>query len=238
MTPESHSIDWGSKTIEFSLHRADRKRVAIEVNPDLSVLVRAPASADLQPVLAVVRKKAKWILKQQRYFEQFLPRSPERTYVSGESHLYMGRHYRLKVHAVDDEPRVRLHGGYIHIYCADPADRASKHELVENWYRDHAAPVFSQRLAQCLDHRVFRKLSSPQVQIRKMKRRWGSCTRAGRVLLNLDLIRAPRRCIDYVVTHELCHLLVPEHTPEFFRLLRKVMPDWESRKTELEARLA
>jgi predicted metal-dependent hydrolase len=237
MNETSHSITWAGQSIHFHLRFVPRKRIAIEVNPDLSVLVRAPLHAEQERVLDSVRKKARWILRQQRFFRGYQPRTPERTYVSGEAHLYLGRTYRLKIHATDDDPRVSLQGGYLHVYCPDPTDVAQKRELLEGWYRGHAERVFPARLAECMDHRQFRELDQPSMQIRKLKRRWGSCTPGGRILLNLDLIRAPRRCIDYVIVHELCHLLVPDHSAEFQRLLLKVMPDWEERKAKLEASL-
>lgn len=238
MTPSVHSVEWGGRTIEFALVYAARKRVAIEVNPDQSVLVRAPVHAGIEPVLGIVRRKAKWVLRQQRFFETFRPRTPERQFVSGESHNYLGRKYRLKVHAADNEERVRLHGGYLHVYSSNPADAGLKRQLLEAWYRGHAERVFPARVAACMDHRLFRRLATPKLQIRKLQSRWGSFTPAGKILLNVDLIRAPRICIDYVITHELCHILVPDHSREFQRLLIKAMPDWEERKARLEATLA
>jgi len=234
VSEQLHTVDWGNHTIAFVVQRANRKRVAIEVNPDSSVLVRAPMSAELSPVLAVVKKKAPWILRQQRYFQQFIPRTPPRSYVSGESHLYLGRRYRLKVHAVDAEEEVKLSGGYLHVCCRNAGDATRKQVLLEAWYRKRANLVFEDSLLRCLDHRAFRSLPPPGITIRKMRKRWGSCTAAGRVVLNLDLIRAPRACIDYVVTHELCHLLVPDHSRQFTSLLSRVMPDWQVRKERLE----
>ncbi|MBK8205334.1 MAG: M48 family metallopeptidase [Planctomycetes bacterium] len=237
MTPTRHTVEWGNKVIEFSLLRTDRKRVAIEVNPDLSVLVKVPTTAELEPVLGVVRKKARWILRQQRYFGQFAPRTPPRRFVSGETHLYAGRRYRLKVHTVDGAQFVKLAGGYLHVYCRYAGALDAKRQLLEDWYLQQAVRVMQQRLETCIDHRVFRDLALPPMSIRRLRKRWGSCTKSGRVLLNLDLIRAPRNCIDYVITHELCHLLVPEHSSAFFRLLDRVQPDWLERKTRLEALL-
>jgi predicted metal-dependent hydrolase len=80
----------------------------------------------------------------------------------------------------------------------------------------------------------FRNLASPNWSIRRMKRRWGSCTKGGTILLNVLLIQASPRCIDYVITHELCHLTHHNHNTAFFRLLDRVMPDWRERKSRLE----
>jgi predicted metal-dependent hydrolase len=231
-------IRYGGRNIPFVLTMNSRKRVRIEVLPSGNVQVLAPNGTAVDTVRQIVQGKARWIARQQRYFEQFEPRTTTREYVSGETHLYLGRRYRLKIHAVDEVQEVKLAGSYIHICCEDAQDKDLKRKLLEEWYRGHAERVFLQRLAACLDHKVFGQLTRPPMSIRRMRKRWGSCTGAGRLLLNLDLIRAPRPCIDYVITHELCHLLVPDHSAKFSRLLHRVMPDWRARKDRLEQVLA
>ncbi len=238
MILQRHSIQWGGREIEFSLVRAKRKRVAIEVNPDQSVLVRAPTTAELEPVLGAVRSKAKWILRQKRHFEQFVPRMTERQMKSGETHLYLGRHYRLKVHATRHEARVKLWSGYIHLWCRPTANRAEKLRILRDWYATAAKKFALARLEACLQHRLLRTIIQPKLRVQELKRRWGSFTPRGALLLNPEVIRAPRRCVDYVLTHELCHAVVRDHSPAFFRLLGRVMPDWQQRKHYLERLLA
>ncbi len=185
----------------------------------------------------MVQGKARWIVRQQRYFKQFEPRGTKREYVSGESHLYLGKRYRLKVHAVDGAAYVRLSGPYLNLYCNDASDDSGRQALLCRWYRNHAERVFGEVLVQVLRHKAFKHIKPPPLSIRTMKRRWGSCSALGTVSLNVALIRAPRRCIEYVVSHELCHLLIPDHSEAFWRLLRRVMPDWRARKELLEVAL-
>lgn len=238
MNAQSHSVSWGSSVIGFALQRSERKRVAIEVSPDLSVVVRAPKAAGIEPVLAAVRKKARWILRQRKYFEQFLPRTPDRVFQSGETHLYLGRRYRLKVHKVAEAPLVKLSGGYIHLWCRNGASQEAKRLLLDSWYASAVARLSQATLSSCLQHRVFRNLHAPTISIRKLRKRWASITKQGRLTLNPDIVRAPRRCMEYVLTHELCHTIVPNHSAQFFKLLTRVMPDWRLRKQELESLLA
>jgi len=116
--------------------------------------------------------------------------------------------------------------------------------LLEGWYLDKAEGKFHESFDRCWLH--FEKRSGtachatakPRLQIRHMQRRWGSLSPNGRLTLNIDLIRAPRECIDYVILHELSHLPYTDHGPEFYRLLEKMMPDWEKRKHRLELTLA
>ena len=107
--------------------------------------------------------------------------------------------------------------------------------MLDAWYRAHAKALFPVRLAECLKICGRRDTAAePLLTIRRMTHRWGSCTPKGRLLLNLDLILAPVTCIDYVIMHELCHLKIRDHNRAFYRLLSRIMPDWESRKERLE----
>lgn len=230
----SQQISYAGRDIPFTLRLNQRKRVRIEVLPSGHVQVLAPAGTPQDAVLQIVQRKARWIARQQRYFRQFEPRTTTREYVSGETHLYLGRRYRLKIHAFDGVEHVKLAGGYFHVFCKEAGDREAKCLLLDAWYKRRAASVFADSLRRVLCARALRGVGNPELSIRRMRRRWGSCTSTGRILLNLYLIRAPRQCIDYVVAHELCHLLVPNHSGEFVRLLRRVVPDWEARKALLE----
>ena len=105
---------------------------------------------------------------------------------------------------------------------------------MQQWYRTHARDTFQRRMEFC--HGVARRygIERPQITLRRMTRRWGSSSGNGRILLNTELVKAPVHCIDYVIMHELCHQKYPNHSPSFFRLLARCLPDWESRKERLE----
>jgi predicted metal-dependent hydrolase len=90
-------IEYGSQAIEFAIVRRNRKTLEIAVEPDMSVVVTAPQDAPIEAIKAKVRRKAAWVRRQQRFFAQFLPRTPERFFIAGETHLYLGRQYRMKV---------------------------------------------------------------------------------------------------------------------------------------------
>jgi predicted metal-dependent hydrolase len=228
-------LTFDKKQIAFCIERRKRKTLAITVHPDLRLEVVAPEDRSDTQVLARVEKRTRWILRQWRYFEQFLPKHPGRQYVSGETHVYLGRQYRLKVHERKQED-VKLTGRFLHVWVGDRANCGRIHALVDEWYRGHASRVFQQRLLLCLDRCPSLKLSSiPRLTIRKMRHRWGSCTKSGNILLNLELVKTPIHCVDYVLVHELCHLQVHNHSPAYYRLLSRCMPDWERRKARLEA---
>lgn len=234
MTPSHHILQYGTRSIAYTLTYTDRKTLAIHVHPDTSVTVEAPLGADFVQIEQKMHKRAAWIIKQQRDFERYSFELPPREYVSGESHRYLGRQYRLKIlQSATSKEIVKMERGRLLIYTTDPGDLERKKTLLEGWYRRQAQRVFAERLDMWLPRFERYDIERPQIAIRRMKSRWGSCTAAGKITLNLKLIQAPKHCIDYVVVHELCHLVEHSHSPAFYQLLARIMPDWESRREQL-----
>lgn len=226
------TLAYGSEQIDFSLQISPRKRLSITVEPNGGVVVKAPTDATLESVLVHLRRKAGWIIRQRDRFASFGPAMPAKCYRSGETHRYLGRQYRLRISA--GEQSVKLIGRFFEITTRDKANSTQIKAQLDDWYRVHAETIFQHCFDRYLRSTHFRNLSQPKWSLRNMKRRWGSCTKAGTILLNPSLIAASPRSIEYVITHELCHLIHHNHSPEFFRLLDRVMPDWRERKRKLE----
>jgi len=238
MTREHDRIEYGSHVVDYTVARRVRRTLEIAVEPDMTVSVAAPMKASSEAIRAKVRKRAGWILAQKRFFEQFAPRSPEKRYLSGESHLYLGRQYRLKV-VKSEFPSTRLFHGRIFVQTRHPENRMETKRLLDQWYADKARAKFIERIETCLQHFPRPALVTPSsLTIRYMRKRWGSMSDGKRLLLNLRLIQAPIDAIDYVITHELCHVLQPSHSPAFFRMMGRMMHDWQKRKVRLEQFLA
>lgn len=233
-----HSIKYGEHAIEFDVVLRMRKTLEISVEPDASVIVAAPLNASLAEIEQKVHRRATWILRQIRYFAQFQPRTPERQFASGETHLYLGRHYRLKI-VQQAESSVHLMHGFIIVRTPYVERVDITRDRLESWYRERAKIKFSERvefnLARFSIPEDFRPKS---LNIRQSTRWWGSMSPASGLMLNRKLIEAPLDSIDYVITHELCHIAVPHHGPEFYDILSRVMPDWRRRKLRLEERMA
>jgi len=237
----TYSIHFGSKIILFRLEYSDRQSLGITVTPEMEVLVKAPADTSIEKIKEKVRKKAPWIIKQQSFFLSFQPKTPKRKYISGETHLYLGRQYRLKV--ISDRlnvvsETVKLKGQFLEVYTADP----TKAKLIVNsWYLEKANEKIKPLAQKLFDNFIAKnKLSllTFQFSFRNMPTRWGSCTPKGRIILNPELIKAPKGCIEYVIIHELCHLIHYDHTQKFLDLQTKEMKDWEKWKMKLEKLLA
>lgn len=238
MTMEKHRLQYGGQTINFALVRRKRATLEIAVEPNASVVVTAPFEAPIEVITKRVQKRSAWIRRQQRYFAQFSPRTPVRHYVAGETHLYLGRHYRLKV-VPNFESAVNLFRGFIVVRSDHPERTELTRDLLHSWYRDRAHVKFAERLESNLLRFADPEALRPnRMIVRKLRQRWGSMSPTGRLLLNLRLIEAPVDAIDYVITHELCHIAKPHHSPAFFRLLDRVLPDWQRRKERLERVMA
>jgi predicted metal-dependent hydrolase len=231
------TITYSTHQLKYRLRSSSRRTIGITVRPDGTIEVVAPKGADPKDVEARVRRRARWIVRQLSYFKQFRPRLKPRRYVGGETHLYLGRQYRLKIVRGDRE-EVKVKGGFLLVALSSRPNPHRVKELVRAWYQERAKARLLSRF-ETIAPRFARLgcLISPPT-IRKMSRRWGSYSKSGKVLLNPDLIRAPAACIDYVITHELAHIVYPNHGTKFFELIETIMPDWKQRKDRLERTLA
>lgn len=230
----TEAIQFGSKTIDFRLEYSDRKSLGITVTPEMEVLVKAPAGTSMEKVKEKIRKKASWIIKQQSFFLSFQPKTPQRKYISGESHLYLGRQYRLQIQTGEEES-VKLKGKFIEVTTSD---KSRAKELLDGWYLQLARTKFHAVAAPLIEKFKKYKVEPSSIVLRAMPTRWGSCTPKGKIILNPELIKAPKGCIEYVIIHELCHLVHHDHTQKFINLQTKEMKDWEKWKMILEKLLA
>lgn len=230
---KSH-IQFGAARIDFKLLFTDRKSLGITVTPDSLVIAKAPAGSTLDQVKIKLKRKAPWIIRQQNYFLSFQPKTPPRKYVSGETHLYLGRQYRLKVMDGNTEG-VKLRGKFIEVVTNN---RLRVKTLLHAWYLDHARNKFSLFACPLIERFKKYNVAPASIQLRSMPARWGSCTPKGKIILNPDLIRAPKACIEYVIIHELCHLVYREHSQRFTDLQTREMKNWEKWKGKLEKMLA
>lgn len=229
-----HAVAYGDTEITFKLNFKNRKTLALHVYPDRSVVVDAPENTTLEKIKQKVVKKAKWIKKQQRHFERYPPALPARKYTSGEAFRYLGKQYTLKIErSIINE--VKMLRGQLYVYATYTNPKHIKY-LVDTWYRDKVDRVFNERFSELLRH-VKKKIDiehDGKFSLRAMKTRWGSCSSNNHITLNPELIAAPKECIDYVIIHELCHVIEHNHSREFYKLLEKALPDWEKRKNKLE----
>lgn len=231
------SIQYGTQEIFFELKRSSRKTLAIEVHPDSSVHIIAPEKSSIKDIDQKVEKRASWIIKQQQYFEQFLPRTPERQYVSGETHYYLGKSYVLKVHS-GPMNQVKLKAGKLDVICKDEVKQEMVKKLLAKWYYQHAERKFNILALEAYSKFKEYDFDMPNIEIRRMSKRWGSCNTVDKITINPEIIKASSKCIQYVLIHEMTHLVVSNHNKKFYNTLTAVMPNWQKWKNKLEQKLA
>jgi predicted metal-dependent hydrolase len=230
--PARRSVQLGRTEIGYTLVFRRRKTLAISVDPDLSVTVVAPLRAEPGAVDLRVRAKGPWIVRQQLRFRDLHPLPTARAYRAGETHWYLGRQYRLKLLEGSGEG-VRLNRPYLAVTTRRRSDAPRVGRVLESWLRDRSSFIFERQLGRMLDAHPSLRTDRLVLRVRRMSRRWGSCTRGGVITLNTELVTCSVSCIDYVIAHELCHLKVLNHGPRFYRLLARVMPDWAERRRRL-----
>jgi len=228
-----HIIKFGSRQIQCRLHRADRKRLRVVVAPELIVDVFAPKTANDEQIHLALQKKAPWIAKTLDKMETYHPLPAPKRYVSGETLVYLGRQYRLKVVKESKQP-AKLRGRFLWVWVEKKTDAQSVKKSVDAWYRKRAHEILNRYIEKCYSIASRHGVLKPQVIIRVMRRRWGSCSNNGRITLNTNLAQVPVHCIEYVIMHELCHLKHNNHSRAFYSLLTRCQPDWRKRKKTLD----
>ena len=229
---ESSSVAWGATQLSYTIQRSARRKktVAVTVDPAGTVLLVAPEHLTTEELDRIVSRKAEWIERRLRHAHSRSPHRSPREFVSGESILYLGRHYRLRVNP-NASGAAKLRGGWLHVGALAGAQQATEvREAVTAWFRRHAALRLPERVAAW---RAKAGVTMPPVIVSGQQKRWGSCDRNGTIRLNWRIIQAPMRLVDYVVVHELVHLQHRGHDRDYWQAVGRVMPDYERRREDL-----
>ncbi|PHS58579.1 MAG: zinc metalloprotease [Sulfurimonas sp.] len=210
--------------------KKDIKNITLRVKPTCEVILTAPLLTTDEHIEYILKKRKDWISKKIEFYKaNYKPQIKE--YVSGESFKYLGKNYRLKIIQSDKEG-VKLQRGYIQIFIKNKSDLEKKKKLLNDWYLLKAENYLKKIIAK---YSSIVNVDIQNIRIRQMKTRWGSCNSAKSYInLNSDLIKKPSYCIEYVIFHELAHLIHPNHSREFYNYLSTYMPDWKKRKERLE----
>lgn len=228
-------VRYGHEELEYSVVENSRlvSRVRIHVGPDGSLEVESPPGAGPTEVQRAVQKRSRWISRHLEAARAGKEHALPRRYVSGECHFYLGRRHKLiVVESNCNASEVRLWRGRIEV-TLPVADPVAVRRRLRDWYRERADSYFARKLSE-LFVRFEGVASAPAFQLFAMKNQWGSCSPSGRLSLNPSLIKAPMHCIEYVLLHELCHLIEHNHSKRFYALLERHCPDWRARKSELD----
>ena len=231
MTGDQHNakLRIGDSAIPVRVRQTRRRTLGLYVFPDGRVEIRVPHGTSREQALAFAAERRAWL----RDTLQALPEAPAApAYEDGAVHPYLGEALTLRLYA-RGRRHCRIDDGVLHMGLPRPGDPASVEQALREWYRQRARGLFEERLAHWYPVLGLPMAQMPSLRIRAMRSRWGSCSSRGGVNLNLWLIRAPLACIDYVVVHELCHLLEFNHGPRFHAHMDRILPDWRARRRQL-----
>lgn len=225
--------------LQYTLERKNVKNLNLHVRKDGSVYVSANAVVPEEKIDEFLVSKGTFIRNAQRRFQEQEQCKPlPKQYVSGETFYIQGRALRLKVTQANKD-NVYSDGVYLFLEVKDSRDFTKKERLVKRFLDGQCKTVFGEIVEEL--YPVFQKygVAPPVLRIRNMDTRWGSCLPGkGVITLNKRLLEAPRNCIEYVVMHELCHFIHPNHSRHFYDFLTMLMPDWKERKRILDANMA
>ncbi len=229
------SIQFGNTKIDYGIIYSDRRKNAtLSVYPMKQVEISVPTNLEPEHIQKLVKKKANWIIKQILWFDEIVQIDSEKEHVDGETFLYLGRQYRLKIHRGNGKAESKLIGQYLEVNIPENTPKTKQKKLVKaaswHWYKKQA----NRKIKDALK-RYSKKLGveQPDFIIKNQYKRWGSCTKKNILNFNFRISMAPVSQIDYVVAHELCHVLHKDHSTKFWKLLKIIMPDYGIRKERL-----
>lgn len=202
------------------IRTARRKTARVQVHAGV-VSVIVPDTYPTTKIDLLVDRRTRWIKEKLLVQHQWLPLK-QKEYINGECFCYLGRHYRLMVETAEEES-VKLINGRLSVQTNDKQPDAIRIALIE-WYKDHAQKKLQAKVRR---YSKLMNVTSASLKIRDYKARWGSCSNKGHIQFNWKIIIAPNSAVDYVVVHELCHLVEHNHSANFWKLVKAVMPDYE-----------
>lgn len=223
------TLELGEITVDVVLK--DIKNVHLSVHPPTGrVRIAAPSRMDMETIRLYAISKLNWIKEQQRKLREQERETP-REYLERESHYVWGKRYLLTVNEHDAPPSVELKHNRLTLRVRPGTDEAKRHEIIEDWYREQVKAATADLIARWQE-KIGVEVAG--FYVRRMKTRWGSCNSPARTIrLNTDLGRKPPECLEYIVVHELIHILEPTHNERFKAYMNHFMPDWEHRRQVL-----
>ncbi len=251
------SVTLGERTLPYQWKASPRRRTAsISIHPDRGVVVHTPRRYSRERVEAFLQEKAAWVLKHFARLEEESRKRPRFAWEQGEGLPFQGGSYPLRFLLDGGRDQVRLEDGQFWVslpldhpasgvasaaaeapafgvasaVAQPPAFRERVRERMMRWYRQQAAETIIPRVAH---YKALLGVKPARIRIKQQKRRWGSCSAKGALNFNWQLILAPAGILDYVVVHELCHLIELNHSPRFWSQVGRVMPDYRERKNWL-----
>jgi predicted metal-dependent hydrolase len=233
--PEVLFLETASGKIPLHITRGTGRRLRLTVLSDGRVRMSVPRRADLDQVLIFAREKAVWIERAVDKVSRYARLHGAETAAETGLISVLGQIYPVRI-AAGRGRRAVFADGVLGVPVPDPADGVAVRRRIETWLKRRAEQIFGMVLERALQEHGVRGLTGPSSwTVRRMKRRWGSCGRDGKIVFNVRLVQTPPALVEYVVLHELAHLKHHHHGKTFYALLGRCLPDWKQRRKALHA---
>ncbi|MBF0103096.1 MAG: M48 family metallopeptidase [Desulfobacterales bacterium] len=222
-------INLGNITVDVELK--DIKNILLSVYPPSGkVRIAAPLRFDMETIRMYAISKLGWIRKQQEKIQSQIREAP-REYISRESHFFLGKRYLLKVIKTESKKHVEIKHNNIILHIHAVTTDEQKQIILQEWYREQLKKLIPKYISKWED---IMQVKVSEFGIKKMKTKWGTCNReANRIWINLELAKKPVECLEYIVVHEMVHLLERNHNNNFVTYMDKFLPQWRHLKEEL-----
>lgn len=233
---EKESVDINGEKIVFFVQRKNIKNINLKVNIDKKVTMSIPMKMEIEIAKDFIKKKAEWIKKQQKYYDSFAEEKENITFENGETVYLLGKQYKMKIMPANKN-EISIKDKYFEINIKERYIENKKYirKVYDQWLKEYSYEVLSGLVEKYQTLLKKYNIKIPKIEIRQMKSRWGSCLPSNnKVIFNLNLIKTPICCIEYVVLHELSHFKYQNHSKSFYNFVTIFMPDWNTRKKILD----
>ncbi len=217
--------------IKIDVFYKDIKNIHLSVHPPSGrVRISSPHRISLDTLRVFAISKLSWIKKQQQKLRS-QEREAQRDFITRESHYYLGKRYLLKVIEHHSPPKVVIKHDTIELYVKPDTDKEKRQSILNEWYRERLKeiiPAYIEKWEKSMNVKV------NEWAIKRMKTRWGTCNiKAQRIWINLELAKKPIHCLEYIIVHEMVHLLERKHNDKFKAYLNQFLPQWKQHRQEL-----
>ena len=221
------------ENIAIEVEQKDIKNIHLSVYPpEGRVRIAAPSQMDMDTIRVFAISKLQWI-KYQKEILLNQERENIKEFLNRESHYFFGKRYLLKLHEINAAPKVEIDHKHIHLFIRPNANLEKKRTIIDEWYRTELKKIIPKLITKW-EKKI--GVKSNEFRIKKMRTKWGTCnTESKRIWLNLELAKKPKECVEYIIVHELIHLLERSHNQRFIKIINQFMPKWRFYRDELNS---
>lgn len=220
------------KIINYSITYSKRKTLSLNVNKNLNVIVKAPTFVNQEFIHNFVLSKSSWISKKLEYFNNLKLEKERQKEINNNKVYWLGNFYDIKIYS-ENLDKVTLYNNFINVYTDTIDNELHVKHLIDNWHWTESTKIFKEISEKYFKNFAQYKLKNPIIVTASMKGKWGQCDSHGVIKLNKELTKSPIECVEYVIVHELCHLLVKNHGKNFYELMNIHYPNWRNARKSL-----